>query len=310
MLTGDPRAGGSRCQVRPRRFAGIPADSPRRSVCHAHPAWARRAGPPSESDGPVRSTPEIIREFTPFIQVQMVSICSSCLLIAGAGYIRHLLFEPEWLTELGSSAVPSCDDPPTNLKVMVGSGGKAGKRRIHGDAWRKRERATQRHSRVQGGGNGKVRWQRARATRRLRRPGAGSAKTGSPARKQRARDIRRPSRGRGGGAAFLDDGEGLTIKHMKQTYPLYQGYVTQISKLVVSSMEVSKRKDFSFPFRGLQLGLWPFQAILLGCLEASSALRTGLGPRILKMADFGEKSSLYKQPLHLKSCLSNFDFRT
>ena len=50
-------------------------------------------------------------------------------------------------------------------------------------------------------------------------------------------------------------------------------------------------------------------AILLGCLIASLALHAWQRPRILKMAEFREKTSLYKQPLYSRSFLFNFNIK-
>ena len=72
---------------------------------------------------------------------------------------------------------------------------------------------------------------------------------------------------------------------------------------------VLKNKLFCSPFKDQQLALWLCQAILLGFLEAYLTLHSGQQPRILKMEEFGEKSSLHDQPPYPRSNQLNFNVR-
>ena len=60
---------------------------------------------------------------------------------------------------------------------------------------------------------------------------------------------------------------------------------------------------------GHQLGNWQWRANLLSCFGFDLILCTGHQPRILKMAEFGDKSSLYELPIHSRSNLLNFYLR-
>ena len=63
---------------------------------------------------------------------------------------------------------------------------------------------------------------------------------------------------------------------------------------------------FLFTYKGLQLGSWRCQAILLGCLGAGLTKCSWQQPRILKMAEIVGEFSLYKQLLHSRSYLLIF----
>ena len=53
-----------------------------------------------------------------------------------------------------------------------------------------------------------------------------------------------------------------------------------------------------------------FSGISHGLLNTALHERAGQRPRILKMAEFGEKSSLCEQPLHTRNYFLDFNLRT